>query len=97
MAIFAYNLSSNLDAYIRKIERLRQQILLYPIPPKAELRMKWEASLEKIYWSLLLLEHPLGKKQMTELLVNLPSIRIEDSKKDVINQKKAFDFIRENW
>ncbi|MBU0572708.1 hypothetical protein KKE18_03390 [Patescibacteria group bacterium] len=97
MTILAYNLSSNIKDNLQKIEALRRQILLLPIPPKTELRLKWEASLQRTYWSLILAGNPLSKTDMVKLLSTQSKTRLNPEQKEVVNYKKTLDFIRENW
>ena len=97
MAILAYNLSANIKDNLQKIEALRRQILLLPIPPKVELRLRWEASLQRAYWSLVLAGNPLGKAGIIKLLSTQSKKRLTSEQKEVINYKKTLDFIREDW
>jgi len=97
MTILAYNLSSNIKDNLQKIEALRRQILLLPIPPKTELRLRWEAFLQRTYWSLILAGNPLSKADVIKLLSTQRKTRLASEQKEVVNYKKALDFIRENW
>lgn len=97
MTILAYNLSSNIKDNLQKIETLRRQILLLPIPPKTELRLRWEASLQRTYWSLILAGNPLSKADIIKLLSTQRKTRLGFEQKEVVNYKKTLDFIKENW
>ena len=97
MATLAYNLSPKLEEYLEKIESLRKQILLTAIPPKTELRLRWEAALNRVFWSLSLTDNTLTKQEMTNLLSQLGIKRLGPAQKQVINYKKALDYINENW
>ncbi|MDO8452418.1 MAG: hypothetical protein Q7S79_01555, partial [bacterium] len=68
MISLSYNLSSALRENIRKIDHLRQRILLTPLARETELELKWEMRLDKIYWSLALEDKPLTKKEIASLL-----------------------------
>jgi len=97
MAILSYNLSPNIKNNLEKIETLRRQILLLPIPPKTELRLRWEASLQRIYWSLVLAGNPLSKAEMIRLLSKQSKKKLSPEQKEVVNYQKAQNFIKENW
>lgn len=97
MLTMSYNLSENLKKLIEVSEDLRQKILLTPIQPRVELRMRWEATLQKIYWALSLAENPVSKSNMIKLLAYPPKRRLTNFEKDIINYKKALDFIKEEW
>ena len=97
MASLAYNLSPKLEEYLQKVESLRRQILLTPINPKTELRLRWEASLQRVFWSLSLTDNPLGKPEMIRLISQQGIKKIGKDQKEVLNYKKALDYISENW
>ncbi len=95
-----YNISENLKSYLDKIEKLRAEIVLTPISPKNELRLKWDHQLERVLWSLSLSDSPLSKANVVSLLsgTGLTNKRkLTNFEKDVINQRKAFNYIKENW
>lgn len=96
----AYNLSEKLKSYLASIDRLRGEILLSPLSPKNELRLKWDFTLERVLWSLSLLDNPLSKPDAVRLLsgTSAPTKkRLVSAEKDVVNQKKTFDYIKEAW
>ncbi len=93
----SYNLSENLRKSVQDALVLRQKILLAPIPPKVELKMRWEADLQRIYWGLSIAENPTSRPDMTKLLAYPPKKRLSQYEKDIINYKKALDFIKEEW
>jgi Fic family protein len=97
MAILAYNLSSKLEQYLTKIETLRRQILLKPLPPRNEVRLRWEANLQRVFWSLSLTDNSLSKEEVIRLLRQLGIKKLGSEQKQVLNYKKAFDYISENW
>ena len=93
----SYNLSGNLKKSILDAEILRQKILLASIPPKVELRMRWEATLQKVYWALSLAENPISKPNMIKLLAYPQKRKLTNFEKDIINYKNTLDFIKEEW
>lgn len=97
MTILAYNLSAKIKDNLQKIEALRRQILLLPIPPKTALRLRWEASLQRTYWSLVLAGNSLSKADIIKLLSTQSKKRLTSEQKEVVNYKKALDYIREDW
>jgi Fic family protein len=97
MTILAYNLSSKIKDNLQKIEVLRRQILLLPVPPKTALRLRWEASLQRTYWSLVLGGNPLSKTDIIKLLSTQSKKRLTSEQKEVVNYKKTLDYIKEDW
>ncbi|MEJ2441671.1 MAG: hypothetical protein P8Y06_01995 [Patescibacteria group bacterium] len=97
MVILSYNLSSNIKSNLEKIEILRRQILLLPIPPKTELRLRWEASLQRVYWSLVLAGNKFGKTEITKLLSRQTKKKLSPEQKEILNYQKALNYIKEEW
>jgi Fic family protein len=97
MISLSYTLTSNLQSYLSNIEKSREIILLTPISPQVENRLKWEATLQKVYWSLTLSDSPLTKAQMQKILYKGEQKRLKKEKRDVLNYKTALDHIKQNW
>ncbi len=94
----SYNLSSSLTESLQKIENLRQKILLTPLSAKTETRLRWEAMINRIYWSLVLSGSPLTKAEMVKLLTSEgKKKRFTGEEQEVISYKKALDYISQNW
>lgn len=97
MLILAYNFSPQIDTNLRKVERLKEKIMLSPLSPRDELKYRWEATIDKTYWSLSLTNTPLTRKEMEVLLSKLNRKRLTDFEKLVIGYKEALDYIKNNW
>jgi len=97
MVDLTYNVSDKLKSYLDISEDIRKRILLAPISPKVELRLKWEANLERIKWSLSLLDDTLSKSDIFQLLSKAPKRKLTSQEKNIIDQRKAFSYIREDW
>jgi Fic family protein len=97
MAVLSYNLSPKISGHLKNIDLLRQKILTTPISPKNELRLRWEANLQKLYWSLVLSGNNLSKTDMITLIAFQWEDKLTVPQKEVVNYKKSLDYIRENW
>lgn len=97
MINLSYNLSPTLKSFLAKIELLRQKILLTPLSPKTELRLRWEATLNRVYWSLMSIGKPLNKARIIKLLANPPKTGSPSEEYQAIKYKKALDYIREHF
>jgi len=97
MLTLSYNLSSNLQNFLKSIENSRKNILLTPLSPRVENRLKWEATLQKIYWSLTLEETPLTKAHMQRLLYKGITKKLKKDEKDVLNYNEALNYIKQYW
>jgi len=97
MLNISYNISSRLQDHLGRIEDLRRQILLTPIPPAKELRLRWEAVFNRIYYSLKLAGNSLKKGDMLKLLSEVTHKQANSDQKAVLKYKEALDYISQNW
>jgi len=97
MLNISYNISPRLQEYLSKIEDLRRQILLSPILPTKELQLRWEATFNRIYYSLKLAGNPLKREDMLKLLSEVTHKKSNNDQKAVLKYKDALDYISQNW
>lgn len=81
---------------LKEIESLRSIILLLVIPPKIELKNRWEATVNRIFCSLNLAGNTLTKEQIEAVLIN-PQKKTDEEQKEVLRYKEVLDFISQNW
>lgn len=93
----SYNLSPNLVTSLKSIVDLRRKIILSPMSPKNELRLQWEAQLNRVHWSLALSGNTLTRNQMAEVISQRKTKKLSPMEKETINYKHGLDFIRHNW
>lgn len=96
MVEFSYNFSPTLKKSIETVEALHHDILLTPLSPQNELRHRWEAMINRVYWSLNLSENNLGRKDMIKIITT-PKKKLSPEEEDVLNYRNALRYIRENW
>ncbi|OGH20472.1 MAG: hypothetical protein A3D74_00330 [Candidatus Levybacteria bacterium RIFCSPHIGHO2_02_FULL_37_13] len=97
MINLSYNLSPTLKSFLDKIELLRQKILLTPLSPKSELRLRWEATVNRIYWSMMIIAKPINKNMIVKQLTGQQNTGKRTQEHQVVKYKKALDYIKENW
>lgn len=101
MVPFSYTLSEQLKASLQKTDAFRTQILLTPLSPKHELKFRWEAMLDRIYYGLILEQNPVQKKTLVNLLTATPQIRrgkqSSHEDKHVLKYKQGLDYIGNEW
>jgi Fic family protein len=97
MLDISYNISPRLNEYLSKIEDLRTQILLAPIPQETELRLRWEALFNKIHYSLKIAGNSIKKKDMLKLLSEVTHKKIDTEQKVVLEYKRALDYLSQEW
>lgn len=95
MLALSYNLSVFLLDSLRKIEVLRRKIILTPLSPKVELRLKFEATLSRLYYSISLSNAPINKGEILKLLTGRKKLSLSQQK--VPHLKQAFDYIFWEW
>ena len=96
----SYHISDKLGSYLKKIDELRSDILLYPLSPKIEMRFKWDSLLERIIWSCALNDIIVSKPDTIKLLtgsLEFPKKKLKEGGASVINLRKALSYIKENW
>lgn len=97
MLNITYTISPRLKEYLTKIENLRKQILLTPIPPAKELRLRWEATFNRTYSCLKLAGNPLKKQEMLKILTEIAHKFRNSEQQEVLKFKQALDHISQNW
>ncbi len=97
MLNISYTISPRLKEYLTKIENFRRQILLTPISPAKELRLRWEATFNRTYSSLKLSGNPLKKQEMLKLLTEITHKKMNSDQQEVLKFKQALDYISRNW
>ncbi|KKU10210.1 MAG: hypothetical protein UX13_C0017G0002 [Candidatus Woesebacteria bacterium GW2011_GWB1_45_5] len=97
MSVLAYNISDQLKKNLDTIDSVRTRIHLLPLSPKEELHFRWEGLAEKIYWSLILAQVEISKELVLKVLSETPSKKLNLLQRDILNYKKAFDYIRYEW
>lgn len=97
MLNISYNLSSILKNNLTRIENLRHQILLTPISPKIELKLRWEGMFDRIYYSLKLCGNSLDRKNTGKLLYQSTPKKLGKQEQEILRYKNGFDYILQNW
>lgn len=101
MVPFSYTISEQLQAALQKNDTLRVHILTTPLSPKNELRLRWEAMLDRIYYGLILEQNPVQKKTLVNLLTASPQIRRNrqpsPEDKHVLRYKRGLHYIEQEW
>jgi len=101
MVNFSYSLSPQLKESLESIDKLLIKILLTPLSPKTELRMKWDSTLDRVYYSLLLSNEKISRKDIQSSLTASSIFRkpkkFTSQEKTILKYKKALDIITQNW
>lgn len=92
-----YNISPVLRDSLNRIEQIRQKILTTPLSPLIELRLKWEAMIDRIYWSMALREKTISRNEIVKILTKHGKREIKEEEKLVLKYKNGMDYIAQNW
>lgn len=97
MLNLSYNVSSDIKNSLDKVEFLRQKIALAPISPKMELKLRWEAMVDKIWGALALDKIVLTKTEITKILASRERKKLKPSELAVLGYRKAMNYIFQEW
>jgi len=97
MITISYNRSIILLGSLKKIEELKKIILLTPISPRIEFRLRWEATINRIYYTFFLTNNSLPKREIIKLLTSQQRKKPNAQQKKILNYKKTLDYIYQSW
>lgn len=93
MLNFSFTLTTNLHREIEKAEEIRRELLLTLITPKDELRLRWEATVNRIHFALQMRDIKIDKTEITNLLSPQGKKILTPEEKEIINYKQAYDYL----
>ncbi len=97
MTTLSYTISPNLGQTLKVIENTRESILIKPLATNGELKIRWEAMVKRIYYSLHLSHVMVNEREIVSIL-NVPGKRnLTEKEKAIVRYKKAFDHIHSFW
>ena len=97
MLNLTYHLSETIQENLKRIDELRTKILLTPLSPKQEMKLRYEANISKSYWALTLADNPLTKAQIIKLLDNPLPKKLTDPQKEIVGYLNALSYIHNYW
>lgn len=101
MPSFSYSVSPQLKTNLYRLDELRIKILTTPLPPKAELRLRWESTVDRVHYSLAFSGSSMKRKDIVGLLAASSHLRkpkdLTTDEKFALKYKKALDIISQNW
>lgn len=98
MNTISYAASSRLMESLRKIDDLHRDILLTVLTPEKELRFRWQANVNRVFWELTFSQDELlNKNDVVKILKEHPKKQLTPIQKEVLAYKKGLDHITQNW
>src|SRR5258708_2238466 len=104
MTPIAYTISPYLLRYLNQLESLRQQILLFPLSPKRELGLQFQATVERVHFGLSLTDVHIHPDKIKAILANQivfamqKKVTFKDPlQSDILRYKLSLDYIKRDW
>ena len=97
MVNFSYNIAPQQKKELEDIELTRNKILLQLISPKEEIRLRWDASLERVRETFKLSKLDTTLKDLAKILASDGKKRVGQKEQEALDYKKANSYIQENW
>lgn len=97
MPLVLYNISPQIKNNLKVVDLVRTKIHLSPLSLDEELKHKWEALINRVWWSLNLAEVPISKDLVTKVISSPPNKKLSNPEKDILNYKEALDYIKYTW
>ena len=101
MRNFSYTVSAQLKNNLQDLDSIRAKLLTTPLSPKDELRIKWEAIIDRVYFSIALTDNKIKQKEVSYIISNFSILKkpksLTTNEKNILKYKKAIDLINQNW
>lgn len=104
MQPFAYTISPYLLRHLNRLESVRQQIILFPLPPRRELGLRFQATIDRVHFGLALTDEYVHPEKIKAILANQIVFSIQKKtpykdnlQRDVLQYKKVLDYIKREW
>ncbi len=97
MLTVSYNLSTTLKDGLANLDALRQKILVIPVSPATETRIRWQTTLKHLEGWANLSNQPLSSEHILNT-VNHPDAKNSSSLTiKILNYRNAISYIRDYW
>lgn len=101
MRTFSYTVSNQLKTNLQELDALRSKILTTPLSPKNELKLRWETTIDRVFYSLILADSGLKKREVADTISAYSILKkpkqLTADEKVILKYKKALDLIAQNW
>jgi hypothetical protein len=95
MLSFSYTIALQLRENLNIVNRLRTQILSFPLPPKTETKLAWEGIAIRTWATLSLAGLDAPKHEVATILAN--PVGRTTAITSIIGLRSAYDFIHSQW
>src|SRR5216683_1143363 len=104
MQTIAYTISPYLLRYLTLLESLRQQIILFPLSPKRELGLQFQATIDRVHFGLSLIDDHVHPDKIKAVLANQIVFAMQKKvtpadtmQNDILRYKQSLDYIKREW
>lgn len=92
-----YNLSTHLKKNIRDVEDLRSDIVLCVLSPIEEIRLRWQTTIDRIYYWLHLANLPTTRKEISIVLTHAQKPQKTPLGQHIVNYRLALHTLYVDW
>lgn len=93
----SYNISPRLIDILHNIQESRKSLLILSLSPRHETRLRWEALVSRIYFSMNLEDIDISRSQVTKIISHQAKSRASGRENQILNLRRAFDYIYFDW
>ncbi len=104
MTPIAYTITPYLLRYLERLETARQQIILFPLSPKRELGLRFQATVDRVHFGLALTEEHAHPENIKTVIANqiVFAMQSKDTYTDqvqnsILRYKRSLDYIKRDW
>lgn len=92
-----YTVSDELLQTLRRIDALRADILLTPLPPKLELQYRWETNVARLHAVAVMLDLPVTRTNIIALLTRPTNHRLTAEETLLVQIGKTIQWLSLDW
>lgn len=97
MSSNSFSVTSSVKNKLDKIDVLYKEIMLVPVSPKIETRLRWQAMTSHLEGWSNLANQPLNRQQILEIVGQFHAKNETPQISKVLSYKNAINFVREEW
>lgn len=97
MLNISYSINPQLSESLNAIEAYRRHILITPLPPKVERKLKWEAHVERLSCIQSQEGNRLHRAHIRELISGGKRVKDTATGQLILNYKNIYELIHEEW
>lgn len=97
MRLFAYTQSPQIQAHLASCSSLRTTILTTALPPTAELRMRFDGDIDRIYWASMMEGISVTREHLTKLFLSDDGRKQTHDDESFLSLRRIVSFLAHQW